>query len=129
MLYAASPLMSVLTLIAGTLVCGGDAEPRTLKGHQGSVLSVAFSHDGSILASGSPDGTARLWDANAGKLLRVLEGHTGGLECIAFSPDGKTLASSSQDSTVRLWDVETGKVRHILEGHKGEIDSVAFAPD
>src|SRR5438034_347921 len=110
--------MAPLTLaiaVPALLVGAGGAEVRTLKGHRGSVLAVAYAPTGKLLASCSRDKTIKVWDARTGKLKRVLEGHSGGLECIDFSPDGKLLASSSQDSTIRLWEVATGEVRHILK--------------
>jgi WD40 repeat protein len=67
-------------------------------------MSVAFSPDGSILASGSSDKTVRLWDAATGAHLHTLERHADAIMSVAFSPDGSILASGSSDKTVRLWD-------------------------
>ena len=77
----------------------------TLTGHGGSVGSVAFSPDGSTLASGSYDETIKLWDVARGTELRTLHGHSDWVWSVAFSPDGSTLASGSFDHTVKLWDV------------------------
>ena len=77
-----------------------------LTGHTGAVDSVAFSPDGKTLASGSADGTIRLWDVATGRPIgQPLTGDPGAVFSVAFSPDGKTLASGSVDDTVRLWDV------------------------
>ncbi len=61
------------------------------RGHIRAVLSVAFSSDGKMLASGSEDDTIKLWDAGSGNLIRTLQGNTDGVS-MAFSPDGKMLA-------------------------------------
>jgi WD40 repeat protein len=117
-----------------TYTCSHDdaAEPsplHTLNGHTGSVMSVAFSPDGRILASGCRDDTMRLWEVATGKLDETLTGHTGDVYGVAFSPDGKLLASASGDKTIRLWDVATRRVVRTLDGHDDLVRSVAFFPD
>jgi WD40 repeat protein len=74
----------------------------TLKGHDDSVISVAFSPDGKALASGSGDHTVKLWDTQTRQELATLKGHADYVYPVAFSPDGKTLASGSMDNTVKL---------------------------
>jgi hypothetical protein len=64
---------------------------------------VAFSPDGSRLATASDDGTARLWDVASGKPLIVLRGHPAPVVAVAFSPDGSRLATAGADGTARLW--------------------------
>lgn len=84
---------------------------QTLQGHLDAVLSVTFSFDGRLLASGSRDYTVRLWNSSTGLLLHTLEGHLDFVRSVAFSPDGRLLASSSADKTVRIWDTATGGLK------------------
>jgi WD40 repeat protein/serine/threonine protein kinase len=110
-------------------------ELRTLKGHtapeggRAVVGSVAFSSDGSRLASGSGDQTIMVWDTASGQKLRTLTGHVGEVWSVAFSPDGSRLASASWDQTVRIWDAASGQELFKLQGHTGPVDSVAFSPN
>ena len=78
---------------------------------------MAFSPDGTILASGSDNAIVDLWEVNTGREIRTLAGHTGSVLSVAFSPDGNTLASGSVDATVKLWDINTGDEIRTLEGH------------
>jgi WD40 repeat protein len=75
----------------------------TLAGHTGPVWSVAFSSDGTRIATASADKTVNVWDATTGKLLHTLPGHAAGIYGVAFSPDGTQIASASSDGTARIY--------------------------
>lgn len=105
----------------------------TLSGHYMQVQSLAFSADGTLLASGGADQTIRLWNPATRQPLRVLreqiEGQNRWIDALAFSPDGKTLAAGTRDSVIELWDVAAGTLRMTLRGHSSGIRSVAFSAD
>ncbi len=89
------------------------------------VNSVAFNSDGKTIASGSSDGTIRLWNAHTGKFIKYLVGHTKSVNSVAFSPNGKTLISVGAEG-VCLWDVNTGEY---IEDVPIPAVSAAFSPD
>ena len=68
-----------------------------------AVHSLAFSPDGSRIASGGEDTTVRVWDAATGESVATLEGHSQEVISVAFSPDGSRIASGGGDKTVRVW--------------------------
>jgi WD40 repeat protein/serine/threonine protein kinase/tetratricopeptide (TPR) repeat protein len=101
----------------------------TLYGHTNQVRGVAFSPDGTQLATGSYDKTARVWDAHTGEPRLVLKGHTNAVTGVAFSPDGARLATGSSDKTAKIWDVRTGEQLVELKGHTDAVRGVAFSRD
>ena len=102
---------------------------RVLSGHEGKVLGVTFSRDGQHLASGSSDGTVRLWDTASGRETARLAGHTAWVRSVAFSPDGRWLVSGSADGTTRLWSVEDGREVASWAEPGVAIFGTAFSPD
>ncbi|RYN21505.1 Vegetative incompatibility protein [Alternaria arborescens] len=94
-----------------------------------SVNALAFSPDSKMLASGSDDKTAKLWNASSGKVLQTLKGHSGPVNTVAFSPDSKTLASGSDDTAVKLWDAGSRKAPQTPQGHSGLVNALAFSPN
>ena len=91
--------------------------------------SLAFSPDGTILASSPADGDrlTKVWDLATGGIITFMEGHTASPP--VFSPDGNTLATGLWDGTVKLWDVATGETVATLEGHADVVTAVDFAPN
>ncbi len=106
-------------------------------GHINTCVSIDFSQDGSLLASGSHDGTAIIWSTTTWKTMHTLQNPEKSslpdgritVEDVAFSPDGKTLALASYGGTVQLWDVATGKLLETLKGHSSAVMAVVFSPD
>ena len=98
--------------------------------HAGTVTGLAFLPGGKLLASGSRDRTARLWDLATGKeQRRFTSPEMLQVESFAPSPDGRLLAAGSQ-GYVRVWDAATGELRHELDaGRAGIVWSVAFSAD
>jgi len=102
-----------------------------LQGHSSGVFSVSFSHDSSMLASGSGDGTIKIWDPGHGTdPLHTLRGHTGPVLIVSFSHDSSMLASGSFDNTIKIWDpVAGGAALRTLTGHSSYVYGVSFSHD
>jgi WD40 repeat protein len=90
---------------------------------------LAFSPDGTRIASGNGDGTVSVWDAASGKVLVILRGHARVVSGVAFSPDGRRIATAGTDHTVKVWDAPSGQEVLTLRGHGEPVVSVAFSPD
>ena len=97
-----------------------------LTGHTNLLTAVAWSPDGTRLATAAADSTARLW--TAGGSLRQLTGHTTTVGAVAWSPDGARLATAAADKTARIWTAD-GTAVHELTGHTRGVWAVAWSPD
>ncbi|MCA9119214.1 MAG: hypothetical protein H6822_22665 [Planctomycetaceae bacterium] len=88
---------------------------KELKGHGGPVTSLAtIAPTPTQIASGSQDGTLRVWDVNGGNMVRQVN-HGGPITAIAVRPDGQRFASASSNNTTKLWDA-AGKQLAELKG-------------
>lgn len=107
---------------------------KTLKGHENTILSLAFSPDGKTLISGSDIankgyGMIRVWDVEIGQQIKSFESHAKRIWSVAYSPDGKTVASGSDFGAVKLWSIETGQQIKSLEGLLFPVLTISFSPD
>jgi WD40 repeat protein len=104
---------------------------RRLGEHQSLVCALAFSGDGSQLATADFDGVVTLWDVASGRPLAPLKGHTDLLHAIslAYASGGRVLATGGADRIVRLWDVATGGEVGVWAGHASPAMTLAFSPD
>ena len=98
---------------------GTGSELLTLRGHQDYVWSIAWSPDGSKLATACGDRTAKVWKVVSGAELVSLRGHQDSVQNIAWSPDGSKLATASDDRTAKVWEASTGRELLTVRGQAG----------
>ena len=104
------------------------ARTSALRGHTGTILSVAFSLDGSLLVSRSKDNTVKLWDIQTGGVIRTFSDHTSPVSSIAISSDNTTIALGTTDGSIRFWDIRTEKCYPVITGQDCKVNIVAFSP-
>lgn len=131
---APAPNQAIPPPIAETLAKENISLSKTLLGHEQDVQSVAITPDGTEIASGSFDGTIKIWNLKTGELIQTLTGHSDAgeiISSIAISPDGKTLVSSSNSygGTIKVWDLSTGFLLYTLKAQGVGVSVVAISPD
>jgi WD40 repeat protein len=124
-LQAVSRGGATATISGKTVVVEDHGRVVVLRGHRDRVLSVAFSPDGSLLATASKDHDARIWDAATGESLFRLA-HSSKVRDVAFSPDGRWVVTAS--GRAAIWDTRDGGLVTRLQGHDGPVGAAAFDP-
>ena len=102
---------------------------QELKGHTGTVWTLAISADGRTLASGGADKTVKLWDLAQGTLLKTLSGHSMNIWKVRFTPNGQHVVSSSFDNDIKIWTVSEGTLVRTLQGHQQAVVGLDISPD
>lgn len=97
----------------------------SLEGHSKDINSIAFSPTGKRLATGSADGTAKIWDLELGEQILTLKGDAD-VTFVAYSPDGKMLATRYADGTATIWDLESGTLTLTLKGDTRKVNFCRF---
>lgn len=99
-----------------------------LKGHGDTVISLAFSFDGMLLASGGSDGVVNIWGPS-GDLRHRLDGPGKGIEWIKWHPGGRVILAGSEEGTVWMWNADTGVFLNMFSGHGDSVTCGDFTPD
>ncbi|KAI8897964.1 WD40-repeat-containing domain protein [Globomyces pollinis-pini] len=99
-----------------------------LEEHRDEVWFMAFSHDGTKLASASRDARAIIWDVENFKILYVLDDHKKAISYLSWSPDDSYLLTASNDTTLKLWNTKTGQMIQTFSKHTDSVTSCVWHP-
>ena len=100
---------------------------RELTGaHSDTVFDLAFTSDGSMLASAGADKFARVFDMKTGKLIRSFEGHTNHVLGVAWNRTGRTLATSGADDVIKVWSLESGQQIRTIPGFTKQATALRY---
>jgi periodic tryptophan protein 2 len=124
-------LTSLAVDSSGEMVCAGAMDPfqiyvwslqsgkllDVLSGHEGPLACLTFAHNNGRLASGSWDGTLKIWDIYKNECIETFE-HGCDVMAIAFRPDGKEICTATTNGLITFWDVDSGSQLGTIEGRK-----------
>lgn len=115
-----APRLAPARLHCATFRADTGKQIASLDGHRFFVRCIEFSVDSRLVATGSMDRTARVWETETGQCIAELEGHAAEVTCARFSPDGKLVATTAYDNSICVWDVTTARRICVLRGHVGD---------
>ncbi len=98
-------------------------------GHTSRILALAWSPNGTRIATAGYDKTVRLWDTSNGKSSALYRGHSDHVNAVVWSPDGQRVASASDDRTIQIWDAVSRAMLMTLQGHVNKVTSLAWSLD
>ncbi len=96
---------------------------------RGSITTMAFSPNNSVLATSGVDAVVRLIDSQSGRLIRALVGHGWEVSDVEWSPDGRYLAEWNDDGTVRIWDADNGQPLRVLRIPGAALVGISWSPN
>jgi len=120
--------VEALTAVTQPAFSGTGTLLLAYKEHNNWLHSVAWSPDGTRIASASADGTVQLWEAETGKAQHFFYGHREAVWSVAWSPDGTAIVSGASDKTMQVWEVTTGR-RQLLLTRNADVQGVCWSPD
>ena len=99
--------------------------------HTEAVYAVAFSGDGTLLASAAADRSVKIWNVADGLRLYTITEPTDAVLTLAFRPGTRQLAAGGQDKRIRVWEITDTAARSIRSApaHRSAVLRVAFSPD
>lgn len=103
---------------------------RNAHGFEGDTVEcLAFSPDGTKIATGSFDRTIKIWESYSGDEIETLRGHFNTVVNVAYGPLSNRLLSVSREGVLKVWDSERQSESRILKGHTESVNAIAFSPN
>lgn len=104
---------------------------RVLSGSTQRIASISWSSDGTLLAAGTIDGKALVWDAksDSNEPLITLDAHAGGVNALAWKPDDQSLITAGDDGKIEIWEPRSGVRTKSIQGYPAPITCLAFSPE
>ncbi len=102
---------------------------HTYTQHTAAIYTLAWSPDGSKLASAGEDRQVCVWQALTGKTIFTYQKHTGSVHALAWSPNSKYVASAGNDHTVQIWQAQDGQSFSTYQGHRRWVQALSWSPD